>query len=274
MNKKILISLIISISAISFIFILNKENNKNQIAEINSEQNFEQEEQDKIQKEIINQEEKSLKQDPETSSEENQQQKNKSDDSSTKKDNYNILDINEHDIILGNPNAKVTMIEYASLSCPHCAYFIKDSFPKIDKEYIKTGKVRFIYRDFPLDKTALIAGSIAKCHALNNLEKQEQEYYNLIKLFFNSQDSWAGHSDFIKKLEVISKIQGIESEIFQSCLNREDIQEQILLRRIAAAKNLKISSTPTFFINGKMISGFTDFNKIKNIIEIELKNIQ
>lgn len=255
----IILTLILTIIFIKTLYVKNNKIDNN--VEIKTQQN----QQDKIKQKVITEQNNDI----------SQKQNNSASKIIENKDNrIDLLAISDDDIVLGKHDAKVTMIEYASLSCPHCAYFIRDAFPKLNQEYIKTGKVKFIYRDFPLDKTALSASLIAKCHALNNPEKKVDEYYKLIKLFFNSQDSWAGHSDYIKKLQIIAKIQGVEEETFQKCLNNNEIQDQILLRRIEAAKNLKISSTPTFFINGNMISGFTDFNKIKNIIENELKNNQ
>ncbi len=185
-----------------------------------------------------------------------------------------ILEIMPNDMILGNQNAPITIIEYASLSCPHCAYFVRDAFPKLKNEYIDQGLVKFIFRDFPLNQPALSAGVVARCYSDNKTVESTNKYYEFLKLLFKSQDSWAFDQDFIKKIEIVAKIQGIDEEQFKSCLERKDIAETILKGRMEASKELQINSTPTFFINGQSSAGYTDYLKIKNIIEAELSKIK
>jgi protein-disulfide isomerase len=179
-----------------------------------------------------------------------------------------LLEISPNEAILGDKNAPVTLIEYASLSCSHCASFYEDGFPKLKKQYIDTNKVRFIYRDFPLNKPALDAAVIALCKYEKN--NNAKEYFSFLKALFKTQESWAFTQEFAQKLEVIAKLDGLSKEDFDSCLNNIETQKRILTHRQQASDNLKISSTPTFFINGQKLSGYSSFGEVKKIIDQEL----
>ncbi|MFT6106265.1 MAG: protein-disulfide isomerase [Rickettsiales bacterium] len=183
-----------------------------------------------------------------------------------------LLEILETDIVLGEKNAPVLLIEYASLSCPHCAAFYKDGFSKFKEEYLDTGKAALIYRDFPLNKPAFDASLLALCQ-VKDKSKDSKKYYNFIKALFLTQESWAFTEEFSSKLETIAKLDGISSEEFKECLQNEDLQNQILGHRLKASQNLKISSTPTFFVNGEMISGYGGYGDIKKVIEKELEKV-
>jgi protein-disulfide isomerase len=161
------------------------------------------------------------------------------------------------------------MIEYSSLSCPHCAAFNREAIEKIKSEYIETKKVQFIHRDFPLNQPALAAGMFAICQANKNSEK----YYTLIKALFKTQDSWAFDPKFIEKLQSIAQLDGMSSEKFNSCVNDKNLQEKILKDRMEASQALKIQSTPTFFINGEKSEGYVDYVSIKKIIDIKLAEL-
>ena len=177
-----------------------------------------------------------------------------------------------NDIILGDKNAPITIIEYASLSCPHCATFYQEAFIKLKKEYIDTKKAKFIYRDFPLNQPALSAAMIALCQ-VQNKDKDATKYYNFIKVLFKSQDSWAFSDDFINKLTNIAKLNGIDNKKFQKCINSAELQQQILEVRLKAAKILQISSTPTFFVDNTIVHGYHKYDAIKNLIDQKLLSI-
>jgi protein-disulfide isomerase len=185
--------------------------------------------------------------------------------------NNAILEIKSSDYILGNKFAPVTIIEYASLSCPHCASFVEESFGKINEEYIKTGKVKFIYRDFPLNQPALTAAIFAKCQAQENQEDLPEKYYNTIKALFKTQDSWAFTPEFINRLKAIAKLDGMNEEVFEKCINNKNLQREILSKRMEAAQELRIESTPSFFINGEVSKGYIDHKTLKTLIDKKLK---
>jgi protein-disulfide isomerase len=177
-----------------------------------------------------------------------------------------LLKISNSDVVYGDRNAPVVMIEYSSLSCPHCASFNREAFEKIKSEYIDTKKVQFVHRDFPLNQPALAAAMFASCQA----EKNPEKYYMLIKALFKTQDSWAFDQKFIEKLQSIAKLDGMSADKFNSCVNDKNLQEKFLKDRMEAAQVLQIRSTPTFFINGEMSEGYVDYVSIKKIIDIKI----
>lgn len=180
-----------------------------------------------------------------------------------------LLEIGANDIVYGDKNAPITMIEYASLSCPHCAAFYSDGFPKLKEEFIATGKVKFVYRDYPLNQPALVAGMLALCQVKDKVADAEK-YYNFIKVLFKTQDSWAFAEDFALKLETIAKLDGMSAEKFTKCIKDSKTQDLILKSRMAATKDLQIQSTPTFFVGNEMVSGYGGYGDLKSVIEKKL----
>lgn len=201
------------------------------------------------------------------------QKVNQTKNSQFKKDFDKVLQISESELYLGKKNAPITIVEYASLSCPHCAAFYQKAFDQLNEDFIKTGKVRFVYRDFPLNQPALAGALIAVCRAQIEEENRAQNYYNFVKALYKNQDSWAFDPSFVNKLESIALLDGISSEKFNSCIEDKDLQEKILKARLIASQSLNIRSTPTFFINQKLIEGFIDYKTLKKEIIKELNNI-
>jgi protein-disulfide isomerase len=185
--------------------------------------------------------------------------------------NNELLKILPDDYVLGDKNAPVLMIEYASLSCPHCASFVRESFEKLKTEYIETGKVAFIFRSFPLNHPALASAMVAECHAKNS-SNPEEKYYSITKIMFRTQDSWAFDQNFLEKLEAILKLDSMSSEKFKECINSKNLQEKILANRMEAAKSLQIKSTPTFYINQEVAEGYIDYLTLKKIIDSKLNS--
>lgn len=152
------------------------------------------------------------------------------------------------DFYMGNQYAPVLMIEYASLSCPHCANFHSKVVDDLIVSHVNTGKVRYIYRDFPLNKPALDASLLAMCADKNN-------YFNFIKILFKSQENWAFSPDYIEVLRNIAKLGGISPEKFDTCLADKEAEAKILQTKKDAIEVLEVSSTPTIFINGIEYNG-------------------
>lgn len=188
--------------------------------------------------------------------------------------NSELLKIIPEDYVLGDKKAPVIMIEYASLSCPHCATFVRESFEKLKTEYIDTGKVAFIFRNFPLNHPALAGAMLAECQAQDNPETAVEKYYSVTKILFRTQDSWAFDQKFIEKLEAIFKLDGMGSEKFASCINNKSLQEKILKHRMEVAKSLFIKSTPSFFVNGEASEGYVDYLTLKKLIDKKLQESQ
>lgn len=192
----------------------------------------------------------------------------------TETDKLELLKPNANDIIYGSKDAPVTFIEYASLSCPHCASFHSESFDRLKSDYIDQGKVKFIHRDFPLNQPALTAAMIAICQNKNYSSDGAEKYYTLIRALFKTQDAWAFDEKYNQKLESIAKLDGMSSQNFNSCINDNKLQRQILESRMQAAKILKIQSTPTFFINDQVIEGYIDYKTFQTTIDKELSKIK
>jgi protein-disulfide isomerase len=152
------------------------------------------------------------------------------------------------DRILGKADAPVTIIEYASLTCPHCAAFEKDILPKIKSEWIDSGKAKLVFRDFPLDGSALKAALVARC-------APPERFYGFIGILFAQQGSWGIAQDPVPGITRIAKLGGMSEDQVQACLKDDALQNKILAGRLAAEQQLQVESTPTFFINGKKVVG-------------------
>lgn len=167
------------------------------------------------------------------------------------------------DIALGSPDAPVTIIEYASMTCPHCAQFQAKTFPKLKERYIDTGKVRYIFREFPLDPLAAGAFMLARC-------ADKDKYLSIIDLFFGTQREWVVPNP-LQPLFNIAKQAGYNEETFNACLKNQQILDGIQNVRDHAAKVLNVESTPTFFINGKRVIGDVSIEEMEKEIKPFLK---
>ena len=164
-------------------------------------------------------------------------------------------------ISLGNKNAKVTIKVFSSLTCPHCAHFHGKIFKELKKEFIDTNIVRFEHHGFPLDLAALNAEKILGC-----VESKESKL-NLLNELYKKQDTWASGSDINsinQKIFKISNNYGLNNDKNNSCLNDQNLEDEILNGRINANKKYSIEATPTIFVNEKKYNGkhnYEDFKK-------------
>ena len=158
------------------------------------------------------------------------------------------LQITKDDRILGNPEAPITIVEYASLTCPHCAHFANDVLPELKKEWIDTGKARLVLRDFPLDEPALRAAMIARC-------APPERYYAFADTFFAAQEKWVRSGDYREALARLAKLGGMGQAEFDTCIKNTDLENKIVEGRLRAAQELDVNSTPTFFVNGSKLAG-------------------
>ena len=159
-----------------------------------------------------------------------------------------VLQITKDDRILGNPQAPITIVEYASLTCPHCAHFANDVLPEIKKEWIDTGKAKLVLRDFPLDEPALRAAMIARCAPADR-------YYAFADTFFAAQEKWVRAADYREALARLAKLGGMGKEEFDTCLKNTELESKVVVGRLKATQELEVNSTPTFFVNGSKLAG-------------------
>jgi protein-disulfide isomerase len=159
---------------------------------------------------------------------------------------------------LGADDAPVTMIEYASATCPHCARYHADTFATIKEEYVDTGKVRYVFREFPFDDLALAAFMLARC-------APEERFFPIIDVLFEQQQTWTQNPR--EELLKIARMAGFTTQTFDQCLQNEDIAKGILEIRTTADQQYGVSSTPTFFINGEVIQGNRPLQEFRQAIE-------
>jgi len=151
------------------------------------------------------------------------------------------------DIPMGSATAPVTIIEYASMTCPHCAAFAVNTFPKLKEKYIDTGKVKYIMREYPLDGLAAAAFMLARCAG-------PEKYYPLIETLFAQQQKWAVKEP-IPPLLAIAKQAGFTQQSFEACINDKDLLAKVQQMRDRGTQKFKVEATPTFYINGEKHSG-------------------
>lgn len=172
-----------------------------------------------------------------------------------------ILSIEEamQDRVIGNAEAPITIIEYASLTCPHCATFHAETLPQIKKEWIETGKARLIYRDFPLDKYAASAAMIARC-------APKDKYFVFLNAFFAQQKNWSSADDPIMVLTQLAGLGGMSKDNVDACLANEALKDAILQMRLEGQMEYEINSTPSFVVNGKTTTNLP-YEDFKDILE-------
>jgi len=167
------------------------------------------------------------------------------------------------DVVLGSDKAPVTIIEYASMTCPHCAHFSENTFPELKKRYIDTGKVRFMLRTFPLDQLAAAGFMIAICGG-------KDKYMPIVETLFAKQEDWIV-KDPVPPLKEIAKQFGITEDQFNKCLANQKVLDEIQAVRDHAIQKLGVNSTPTFFVNGKKLVGDLSIDQMAKEIDPYLK---
>jgi protein-disulfide isomerase len=166
-------------------------------------------------------------------------------------------------VFLGPPDAKVTIVEYASMTCPHCAAFHRDTWPELKKRYVDTGKVRFALREFPLDPLATAGFMLARCDG-------ESKYYPIVDLLFSQQRAWAYAERPLDALRQMMKQAGFSQEKFDSCLKDQKLYDAVNAVKTRGESVFKVDSTPTFFINGERHPGNLTIDEIEKIIKPKL----
>jgi protein-disulfide isomerase len=169
------------------------------------------------------------------------------------------------DVWQGSKDAPITMIEYASMTCPHCATFHAQTYPALKSQYIDTGKVRFTLREFPFDPLATAGFMLARC---SGPDKREA----MISLLFAQQKNWAFSDRPFQNLSSLVRQTGMSQETFESCLKDQTLYDNVNKVRDEGAKKFGVDATPTFFINGRRVSGDTSITELAKHFAPFLKN--
>ena len=171
------------------------------------------------------------------------------------------------DMALGPQDATVTVTEYASMTCPHCAAFNENVFPKIKAAYIDTNKIRYVFREFPLDIKAAAGSMLSRCIAKDDAAK----YFAVTDLLFKQQSDWVLKNS-TESLTRIGKQAGLSQQQIETCLKDQTLLDKIVADQKYASEVLKVDSTPTFFLNGEKIKGETSFEEFDKRIKALLKS--
>lgn len=173
------------------------------------------------------------------------------------------LKLTANEYTLGPADAKIVIVEYASLTCPHCAQFHTQVLPGLKKEFVETGKVRYVYRDFPLDRLALGAAMIARCAGREN-------FFGFIDTFYAAQGQWAGASNPLSALGNLARLGGMSQKKFDACLKNVEVQNEILRQRLEAANEFKVQTTPTVFVDGERYGGGMSLDQVRTLLNRKL----
>lgn len=162
------------------------------------------------------------------------------------------------DLWLGKPDAPVTIVEYASLTCGHCAHFHETTWPTLKSKYVDTGKARYVLRDFPLDPVAAAGSMLARCAG-------DDKRASVVDLLFSNQTKWLVNKP-VDALRDLLKQAGFTQESFDACLKNQELYDAVIKTREAASEKFGINSTPSFFINGKLHRGALTVAELEKIL--------
>lgn len=171
-----------------------------------------------------------------------------------------LYKIQADEIIQGDKNAKVTVIEYASLTCSHCSDFHKSTYPQVKEKYLDTGKVRMVFRNFPLDEPALRGAMLASCGGAD-------KFYKFTDVMFTTQPNWAFSKNYLEILANIAKLGGLSGAQFDKCMADTALEKKIMQTKLDASKVLQVRATPTFFINGTIYKGAHNFEFFSKVLD-------
>ena len=163
------------------------------------------------------------------------------------------------EMIEGKADAPVTIVEYASMTCSHCASFAVNTLPELEKKYVETGKVRLIMREFPIDPRAEAAFMLARC--------SKDNYFKMVEVLFQQQANWAFVDNAKDALLQLAKLAGFSQQSFESCLTDQKLLDDVRSVRNRGANDFGVNSTPTFFINGSKYIGAMSIDEMSAIID-------
>ena len=166
----------------------------------------------------------------------------------------------ETEMFIGDPNAKVTVYEYISMTCPHCARFHNEQLPAIKKAYVDTGKVKFVLREFPLDRAAFWGAILARCSG-------KDRFFAFIDIMFKRQSAWSSGGDPMQALTRLGTLGGVSESQFKACLADKKLGDGILTTRQTGSKKYEINATPGFVINGEKADSVYDLKTFAAVVD-------
>ena len=169
------------------------------------------------------------------------------------------------DLVYGKADAPVTIVEYAALTCPHCAHFHAEVLPELKKKYIDTGAVKLVFRDFPFEGLGLRAHMLARCAG-------PERRVGFMDVLFKQQKTWASAQDPIKALQQVAKVGGIGEADFNACMTSKPAEEAVLKNRMEGEQKDKVTSTPTLFVNGQKYTGNRNVEDLSKTLDPLLKD--
>jgi protein-disulfide isomerase len=175
------------------------------------------------------------------------------------------LTVADNDRILGDAAAPVTIFEYSSLTCPHCAAFHSATLPQVTSEWLDTGKARLVFRHYPLDGLALRAALVADCLS------SDKAFFAFINVLFEQQSQWARASDPLAELGKLARLAGVGQAQFEACLQNQEQMDAIIARMQEAQETVELRSTPTFVVNGRKVEGALEYSEFATILEKALQ---
>lgn len=167
------------------------------------------------------------------------------------------------DEIMGKADAPITIIEYSSLTCPHCAKFHSETFPKVKADWIDTGKAKLIFRDLPWDALAQATAMVSHCSG--------ERYFAFINTFFRTQEQWARNPSPLAAIKTIAKLGGMGEEQVDKCIADSGLLNEINARKEDAMTRYKVDSTPSFIIGGKLYSGDMPYDEFAKLLSAQSK---
>ncbi len=164
------------------------------------------------------------------------------------------------DMIMGDPDAPIEIIEYSSMTCPHCAAFHTETLPAIKENYLDTGKAKLVFREFPLDRVALTASAVARCIG-------EDGFFPFVDVLFRTQATWASSQDPVGEMKKLIRMSGKDPALVDACLEDQAVIDGILAVRLEGDQTYDIRSTPTFIINGDSHPGHMSVEEFEAVLE-------
>lgn len=169
------------------------------------------------------------------------------------------VEITEADRVYGDPGAPIVIVEYASLTCPHCANFHTDVWPRLKESFVDPGHVRLAYRDFPLDQLALRAAGLARC-------VDRDSYFGFLDMLYGSFESWTRAPEPLGALTRLGRLAGMSEEQVAACLDDEAALDEVIEERLAGERRFQVNSTPTFVIDGRVYRGALTYEQFEEIL--------